>query len=349
LIDAYFIDDSEYDIWDQYVSTHPDATPYHFTSWNLSINKAYNHDIYFLIAKQVNKVCGILPLCRLKPPFMSGVVCASPFCDLGGTLCDDERTRDILIRQAVSFIQKSGIPELIIRERPVNKISHYHEEVLSGKKVSMLLQLPDSSNILLSQFKSKLRSQIKKAEKNGLEFDLGNTESHLLEFYSVFSCNMRHLGSPTHSFEWFKQILYHYRDYMSIGLVYYENVAIGSGLLLRTGKTCFIPWASTISSYNPLAPNMMLYWNLLKYASDSGCELFDFGRSTYGEGTYKFKKQWGACPVPLVWTILDSEGSTITDNSSASRVRSFAESIWQMLPLDIANRLGPQIRKYISL
>ena len=28
---------------------------------------------------------------------------------------------------------------------------------------------------------------------------------------------------------------------------------------------------------------------------------FDFGRSSEGEGTYKFKKQWGAKPTPLVW------------------------------------------------
>ena len=31
---------------------------------------------------------------------------------------------------------------------------------------------------------------------------------------------------------------------------------------------------------------MLRYWNLLKYASNEGYEIFDFGRSTCDEGNY---------------------------------------------------------------
>ena len=46
---------------------------------------------------------------------------------------------------------------------------------------------------------------------------------------------------------------------------------------------------------------MLLYWTFLAFAADNGYGQFDFGRSTPGEGTYRFKSQWGAEPHQLYW------------------------------------------------
>ncbi|MEZ5583585.1 MAG: GNAT family N-acetyltransferase [Candidatus Competibacteraceae bacterium] len=62
-----------------------------------------------------------------------------------------------------------------------------------------------------------------------------------------------------------------------------------------------IPWASSLRKYNSLSPNMLLYWSVLEFACKKGYRIFDFGRSTPGEGTYRFKEQWGAKPVQLYW------------------------------------------------
>ena len=39
---------------------------------------------------------------------------------------------------------------------------------------------------------------------------------------------------------------------------------------------------------------MLIYWNILKYACENGYRIFDFGRCTPEENTFRFKKQWGA-------------------------------------------------------
>lgn len=46
---------------------------------------------------------------------------------------------------------------------------------------------------------------------------------------------------------------------------------------------------------------MLLYWAMLEYACDQGYRQFDFGRSTPGEGTCRFKEQWGAKSHQLYW------------------------------------------------
>ena len=218
-----------------------------------------------------------------------------------------------------------------------------------GKKYRMMMPLPNSSDELWNNFKSKLRSQVRKSEKNGLTYIIGQSDEYLDGFYNVFSLNMRNLGSPVHPRRLFESIRKHYAQGMAISLVKMEDKVVGAGLILLMKKVATIPWASTMSEYNKYAPNMLLYWSILKYVTDNGCSCFDFGRSTYNEGTYKFKQQWGAQPIPLEWSSYTPSGAIVNIQSKSSSLRPIVEKIWQKLPLIIANSLGPLVRKHISL
>ena len=109
-----------------------------------------------------------------------------------------------------------------------------------------------------------------------------------------------------------------------------------------------IPWASSLQVYNRLSPNMLLYWNLLEYAADNGFRHFDFGRSTPDEGTYAFKKQWGAQAMPLHWYRQELEKRRSFESGTEGHSRAILEHLWRTLPVAVANVAGPRIRKYIS-
>jgi len=95
---------------------------------------------------------------------------------------------------------------------------------------------------------------------------------------------------------------------------------------------------------------MMLYWNFLKYSADNCYAVFDFGRSSEGEGTFKFKKQWGAEPTPLVWyELIGEERQEKQQLPNGPGKREQMAAMWQKLPLGVANMVGPHLRKYISL
>ena len=125
---------------------------------------------------------------------------------------------------------------------------------------------------------------------------------------------------------------------------------IAAGIVLFNGNKCCIPWASTNADHNHLAPNMQLYWALLEYATNAGATEFDFGRSTPGEGTYKFKQQWGAEPLALNWQDFKSGKLLVENNSvSNSKIRHYVESVWKKMPVAASVTIGPNVRKYISL
>lgn len=336
--------------WDNFVLAKADASPYHLFAWGKAAKEAYGHKLYYLTARKHNEIVGVLPLVNLHFPFLINNLTGLPFCDVGNCLYDDEEIQDSLIAEALKIGANLKTKQITLRGEVNGSLTRdQHFAVEDNNKVRMLLTLPPSSEILLKSFKSKLRSQIRKSEKNGVVFRWVGEEG-VASFYSVFCRNMHDLGSPVHSRRWFLAIMRNYGNNARIGLTEFEGKCIGAGLILSTNEQTAIPWASTLRRYNRHAPNMLLYWNCLKFAADNGKKLFDFGRSTENEGTFRFKKQWGAKPAPLPWYSSPLSPRQLHDkNQSEPARRETAAKIWRKLPAPIANLIGPQLRKYINL
>ena len=305
------------------------------------------------MAQSKNQVKGVLPLIYFNVPFKRKLI-SLPYCDAGGPLADDPATETILLRQALKIAPSAKM--LIRSTRPFANLSP--DRTLSKQKVRMILSLPKSSDKLLTSFKAKLRSQIKKAFKNGLTSIIGSTNL-LNDFYSVFSENMRDLGSPVHSREWIFSILKAYANRAHVSVVYMpDGRPAAAGIILCHPKIVSIPWASSLRRFNTSNPNMMLYWSFLKFAADNAYSVFDFGRSTPGEGTFRFKKQWGAKPENLHWADFNSTaylmGYPDYSNSDlktqdSGRLRSVAENAIQKMPLSLSKAFGSMTRKYVTL
>ena len=337
-------------IWDGFVLNHPEATPYHLSHWVNAVEQAYGHKAAGYIATDsLGKVTAVLPLSQFKTLKQRQTLCSLPFCDVGGVLAHSDTEHAKLLTHLSQNLNGIAQADVDLRERgePLDEATL---TALSdtNAKVSMMMPLSISADELLASFKPKLRSQIKKAEKNGLRTNVVRDASLLEDFYQVMAKNMRDLGSPVHSKAFFKAVMEHYGNYAVTAVVYKDDVPCAAGLVLCTNLNACIPWASSLRDYNKLAPNMLLYWTLLAHVADNGIAQFDFGRSTVNEGTYRFKKQWGATPVALNWRTLETtreESAPVT----TGRARKIVEQIWQRMPLRATTTIGPAIRKYISL
>jgi hypothetical protein len=104
-----------------------------------------------------------------------------------------------------------------------------------------------------------------------------------------------------------------------------------------------VPWASALREARTMNPNMLLYWHMLRDVIARGGHVFDFGRSTPGEGTFLFKKQWKAEPVPLHWEYALITREAPPDQSPGSGKFAMAIELWKKLPVPVANTIGPFI------
>ncbi|MFC3121994.1 FemAB family XrtA/PEP-CTERM system-associated protein [Agaribacter flavus] len=337
--------------WDTYILTAPNASPYHLYGWGVAVENAYGFTCYRFAAIKEDEIVGVLAIINMRSLRGKKLLSALPYCDIGGIIADNKDVYSVLQTHLLNFAENLGIAELEIRnsESEVKDL----KKVTSGEKVRMFLDLPSSEEALMEQFKSKLRSQIRKAEKNGLRYEvvMGSAikTQELESFYEIIAKNMKALGSPVHSKQWYKEVISQYGSHAYMAIVYSENVVVGAGLVLTLGNKASIPWASTLNEYNRLAPNMLLYWAVLAQATKQGISTFDFGRSTVGEGTFNFKKQWGCLPIKLQWQSFRNGEALIELPSKSSPSRDKLASAWRCLPLPVANFLGPILRRYISL
>lgn len=359
---------SNTEAWDKYVYGNDNATVYHLSGWSRIIEKTYGHKPYLLAALKINggsiqdkerpyEVVGILPIVKHRNiKFVTSLI-SMPFCDLGGVVANDEEIHRRLVLEAIILADKIGATQIELRNRQkqknienLTKIHskdnlYYSEE---NRRVRMVLKLPLSSRVLIDGFKSKLRSQIKKPLKCGFTAKVGKLEL-LEDFYKVFVSNMRDLGSPVHSKRLFLNIFKEFDDKANIFIVSNNKGSLAGSITFGYRGIMYNPWASSLRKYSKYSPNMLLYWKMLEYACDNGYGYFDFGRSSIDEGTYRFKKQWGAEPEALPWQYISCKKSRSVDSISESRAFQAAGEFWKRLPLNLTKIIGPHLRKYIGL
>lgn len=344
----------DYKKWDDYVLKHPHGLIYHQTAFKDTIEKTYKRKSYYFVACENGSLKGVLPLFHITGFLFGNSLVSMPFSDYGGILADNHDVEKELFKEAISLSQKLKCDYLELRQTYELKsllsgeYSNNKLFYLNSSKVRMKLKLPDSSETFFKDIKAKLRAQIRRPQKEGCTAISGGIEL-LDQFYSVFQYNMRDLGSPIHSRKMMENFIRIYGDKARVFIVLKDNVPLACSVAAGINDVLINPWASSDRRYQKIAPNMLLYWEMIKYAIESGYSYFDFGRSTEGEGTYRFKQQWGAEPENMYWYYLSNkEGLDFAGNESGGKKELFIK-VWQKLPLPLTSFLGPILRKQISL
>lgn len=328
--------------WDDYVNQSPAATCYHQLAWKGVVEKSFGHRTWYLLSENGKKrVTGILPLVQLRSALFGNFMVSLPYFNYGGICAGDDETRSGLIEEAVRISRDAGASHLELRH--LMPLAGGHP--VKTSKVSMWLDLPRDPNDLWQSFPSKLRSQAQRPMREGMYAKAGREEM-LDDFYVVFAANMRDLGTPVYPKEFFRTILRELPESTWICTVRTSGgEPAAAGFLVGFRDTLEIPWASSLRTHNRYSPNMLLYWSVLRLACEKGYRVFDFGRSTPQEGTYKFKEQWGAKPVQLYWHYwMKNNGSLPEMNPKNPKFRAAVE-IWKRMPLSLTKLIGPSIVK----
>jgi FemAB-related protein (PEP-CTERM system-associated) len=327
--------------WDDYVLAHPDAHAFHSAAAVRIGAEAFGLRTHFVTLRGTDgRLCGALPLVEQTIIPWTRTLVSLPFCTYGGPLADDDSALTTLVDATEQVARERRARRIVLRHaRPMPVIDHPE----SLEKVSMVLELPDDSAELGRRLGSKLRSQIKRAERVNPEVRLGHTEL-LDEFYPVFCNVMRDLGTPVYPRRFFEAVLQALGERAGVVVIRVAGEPVSGAITVQWRDMMEVPWAGTLHRMNPAAANMRLYWELLRLAVARGCRRFDFGRSSRDAGTYRFKAQWGAQPMQLHWHSWEPGGAR--QPVPATEVRSRLDAVvnlWSKLPLPVANRLGPRI------
>jgi FemAB-related protein (PEP-CTERM system-associated) len=324
--------------WEAFVAESAEANCYHQIGWKEVIEKTFGVETFYLLSEEHDgRINGVLPLALLSSVAFGRFLVSLPYFNYGGMCAADADIRTALFDGAVDVARSARARHLELRHTaPVLKVPE------KTSKVAMTLELPATSDELWKALSSDIRRKVRRPQKEGITARIEKAEA-LEAFYSVFTVNMRDLGTPVYPKSLFANIMQQFPDSTWICSVYQGDVALASGFLVGYRDRLEIPWVSSLRASNHLYTNMLLYWTALNFACERHFGIFDFGRSTVGGGTYKFKSQWGAQPRQLHWHYWLKNGGALPELNPQNPKYAMAVRLWQKLPLTVTNWLGPSI------
>jgi FemAB-related protein (PEP-CTERM system-associated) len=262
-----------------------------------------------------------------------------PFLNYGGPI-GDSAARAVLSAEAVKLATRRRVDLLELRSRELAP------EGLTSKARKVITVMPlrsTAQELWENGFRSKLRSQIKRAMKESMDVRFGADQ--VKPFYEVFAQNMRDLGVPVLPLKWFEAISRAFADHVLFAVVYFRDQPVAGGCGFLWDGEFEMTWASSLREHAARSPNMLLYWSMMEECIRRGATQFNFGRSTPGAPTHRFKQQWGGADAVLPWGVWGRRSEPNPESATYLALR----SVWSRFPVSLSKVIGPAVARHLPL
>lgn len=333
--------------WDAFVSACPEATFFHRFGWQRVLRRAFNHNSHFLLAEDKTpgrpvEIVGILPLAETRSRLFGNKLASLPFCVYGGIAASTGAAADALRQAACELARRLGVDALELRnlqpsgsDWPVKDLYYTFRRPIVADHDANLKAIPN-----------KQRAMVRKGIKAGLVSEEAEGTKRL---YRVYAESVRNLGTPVFSRRYLDLLRDEFGSDCRVLMILDggEDVAGVMSFYFR-GEVLPYYGGSVARARDIKGCNDFMYWELIRRSADEGLTGFDFGRSKYDTGPYKFKRNWGFEPQPLAYEYYLVGTDKVPDvNPTNPRYRLLVDA-WRRLPLPVANLIGPPLARSLG-
>ena len=324
--------------WDQFVATCEQTNFFHKSGWQKVIENAFGHKTYFVMAEDNTGVTGALPLTHVKSRLFGNGLISNAFCVSGGPAYHDTDALTGLLDYAEELANQTGAHYLELRD---TRIDHPNWQVKDSLYFNFERPIEKDEDVNLKQIPRKQRAVVRKALKTeSLSVTLDDT---IDDFYQLYSLSVRNLGTPVFGKKYFKLLKSTFKQDCEILTVRHDGRPVSSVMSFYFKDAVLPYYTGSVVEARRLGSNDLMYWHVMRRAVERGYTIFDFGRSKVDTGPYKFKKNWGFEPRPMPQSFYLAPGQEMPNVNPTNPKYQLFISMWQRLPLPVANLVGPHI------
>lgn len=333
---------ADFQRWDQFVMDCAEATFFHKAGWKTVIEKTFGHRTCFLFAEADGKIEGVLPLAEVKSFLFGHSLVSLPFCVYGGVAAVSERAR-----QALDTAAKVRAEQLNVDHLEYRSIAPAHDD-WAHKDLYVTFRKdidPDIERNLLA-IPRKQRAMVRKGIKAGLKSEI----DHGIErFFAAYSDSVHRLGTPVFAKRYFEILTQVFGPDCEVLTITGENGRLIASVLSFCFRDEILPYyGGGTAEAREVGGNDFMYWEVMRRACERGVRVFDYGRSKRGTGSFDFKKNWGFEPQQLHYKYLLIKGKSVPDYNPLNPKYQMFIKLWQRMPLQLANVIGPHIVKSLG-
>ena len=149
--------------WNQFVFSNT-GNYCQLIEWQSILENTYHLNTFFLRIMNVDKLVGIMPIAVIGYPLRKKAI-SLPYCNYGGLVVAKGENRSKILKAILAYLNHHRIFDIEMRE--------LDPQLDCVTECTMMLDLPESPELLWKNIGDKVRNQIRKAMKSGFDLRWG--------------------------------------------------------------------------------------------------------------------------------------------------------------------------------
>jgi Acetyltransferase (GNAT) domain len=308
--------------WVEFGKRHPRFSIFHATGWLKALDRTYRYEpIVFTTSPPGAGLENGIVFCRVSSWLTGRRLVSLPFADHCEPLIERPEEYEEIFDAISRRICSEKLKYVEIRPRSA------HLRLESGLQQSNqfcfhVLDLQPTLPDLFRGFqKDSTQRKIRRAEREGLQYEAGRSPTLLKAFYCLSLLTRRRHRLPPQPIEWFRNLIACLGDRLRIHAAFKDGQAIASILTLRYARTLVYKYGCSDANFHKLGAMPFLFWKAIQEAKEQGLQEFDLGRTdSDNAGLIAFKGHLGATassltylrsPAPRRWSLTEGQGMRI--------------------------------------
>src|SRR5216683_3398149 len=322
--------------WDVFVQESPGVIAWHSYSWEEVLQQYYGTEFYPLAVYDGPKICGILPLYRIKT-LRGEALLSIPHFVAGGIVASDEDVRHALLKKAIDFANQLKIQKLVFRQYKV-KLSgplrtddnYYNRELALSPDLDLVWDRISTAN----------RERIEESRRFNLELEYPSRDT--AGFFRLLLHDQHAAGVPCVSESWVVA-LFNTGAY-EIALLRQKGELVAATMVKKFRKTVSFPFSclrdqsesGMLCAYN-------LYWQLISRLAKEGIRIAHSGRIPVTDAAFPYRLGWGGEKYNYYYQYYGHDERQMEFSKKRGSRRQLIESLWKKIPTGVAQILGPAV------
>ena len=287
--------------WTAFITGHPHASVFHSVGWIQALKRTYHYEpvVYTTTPPDRPLTNGIL-LCRVDSWLTGRRMVSVPFADHCEPLVESGTDRAELL-DALRSSTGHGWNYVELRPRHPDGWIEPGEEPDAVFRLHTLDLRPSLDELVGRFHKSTILRKIRRAEREGIEYEEGRSAPLLDEFFRLMLLTRRRHGVPPQPIEWFANLLDCVRE-AKLVVARWRGEPVAAMLTILHGRTLVYKYGGSDSRLHPLGAMPFLFLRAIAEAKPHGAITLDLGRSDlHNQGLIRFKERLGASSTALAY------------------------------------------------
>jgi CelD/BcsL family acetyltransferase involved in cellulose biosynthesis len=282
--------------WSEYLSRTPEATLFHSATWLEALRRTYGYQPAVLTTSPEGKRLenGLL-FCIVESALTGRRAVSVPFSDYCQPLAETSEDLSALFSAAEAEVKTQSWRYFEVRPLVPTGISRPNWQTSAVYLHHQVDLEPDVDVLFKNLHKDSVQRKIQRAEREGLRYETGASESLLEAFYQIMVQTRSRHGVPPQPKQWFRSLVEGFGSNLQIRVAFHRKSAVAATMTIRHKDTLIYKYGGSDVLHNKLGGMHLLYWNAIQDAKRWGLQTFDLGRTDADQtGLATFKKRWGA-------------------------------------------------------